>query len=55
VAGGASVPKPQARYAVGVNVLWCALKFGKNGKVMTSINSERVVNLKQCCFIALND
>jgi hypothetical protein len=38
-----------------VDVLGCALKFGKNREIVAGVGRLRVVHFKQSGFIALNN
>ena len=55
MAGGARVPQPQLRDAVGVDVFGSALQLGEYRQVVTGVVGERVSDLEQNRSVTLND
>ena len=55
MAGGARVPQPEPRDAVGVDVLGGALELGEDREVVAGVFGERVRDLEQHGAVALHD
>ena len=54
-AGGAGIPQPQRRQAVGVHVLGGSLEFGEHGDLTPALLRLRVIDLQEQRVIALHD